>query len=502
MPSNLKSIKHFVVLMMENHSFDHLLGYSGISGTDSITGLPRTVDGLIEGQLYSQDFYDQANATRSTLALPISKNAPFVMPHDPGHEFTDVRNQMWGPFGGPDTQENIGFVYAYSKSVGLSLEEAKGIMSAFTPDQLPVITTLAKEFAVFDRWFSPLPGPTWPNRFFVHAATSGGLVASPDPSNFKGDVTTNYDRACLEGFDFNGGTIYQALEAQKYGWRVYHGDHLPQVSVIRGMMPRLLCADGFSHLDDFAKDVAAGDLPEYTFIEPNYGNTTNFTGGNSQHPVGDIRDGERLIKLIYETLRKSSMWPETALVIMYDEHGGFFDHVRPDQGLPTGDDTQLNGDPFTFGFDQLGIRVPVIVASPLIPRGMIDHQTRDHTSLLATIEGRFGLSNLTKRDRHAPSFDVLFSLAAPRSDCPMTLPVPPDAPDAAAPQPQVPRGDEPLDSVSKSFIHVAQAAEIALDPSRKPEIVARGKAITTKAQASKYIADVEKQVKAKRLSCQ
>lgn len=485
MPNALSLVDHFVVLMLENHSFDQMLGYSGIPG----------IEGLVEGRLYNQ-VIDTAG---TMVAMPVSKNAPFTMAHDPGHEFLDVRNQLWGPLGGPETPENIGFVYAYSKSVGIPIEEAKTIMSAFTPDRLPVLTTLAKEFAAFDHWFSSMPGPTWPNRFFVHAATSGGLVASPDPTKIAGDIAVKYDRACIDGFDFRGGTIYQALERAKKGWRIYHGDHLPQVSVLRGMMPRLLASAGFKHMDDFARDVAAGDLPEYTFIEPNYGNTQNFTGGNSQHPVGDIRDGELLIKTVYETIRNSKLWPKTALVILYDEHGGFFDHVKPPATVPTGDDDIFNGSPLYSDFQQLGIRVPAVVVSPLVARGTVDKEIRDHTSLIATVGERFQLDRLTKRDKAARTFEGVFALGSPRQDAPQTLPAPPAIP-AGVSQPKAtpPAVDAPLDGVAKSFLHLAKALDLKLDPSRKNEVEARIKGITTKAQASAYIAEVEAKVKAAR----
>jgi phospholipase C len=488
MSNFLGLVDHFVVLMLENHSFDQMLGYSGIPG----------IDGLVDGQLYNQ----VVDTAGTMVGMPVRKDAPFVMAHDPGHEFMDVRNQLWGPQGGPDTMENVGFVYSYAKSVGISIEEAKVIMSAFTPDRLPVLTTLAKEFAVFDQWFSSMPGPTWPNRFFIHAATSGGLIASPDPTKIVDDFSVKYDRACIDGFDFRGGTIYEALERQKKKWRIYHGDHMPQVSVLRGMIPRLLCSDGFRQMEEFARDVESGDLPEYTFIEPNYGNTQNFTGGNSQHPVGDIRDGERLIKSVYEALRGSKLWPKAALVVLYDEHGGFFDHVKPPATVPTGDDDIFNGSPVHSEFQQLGIRVPVVVASPLIARGVIDHTMRDHASLIATVGERFGLDRLTKRDKNAKTFENLFSLPTPRQDTPTKLPEPPI--DAAQPPSASPAPADvgaPLDSAAKSFLHLAKAIDLKLAPTRAAEIEARVKAIKTKAQASAYIAEVEDRVKEERARC-
>ena len=476
MLNSLNQVDHFVVLMLENHSFDQMLGHSGIAG----------IDGLVEGRLYNQ----VVDTAGTLVGMPVRKDAPFSMTHDPGHEFMDVRNQLWGPQVDLGSTENVGFVYSYAKSADISIEEAKIIMSAFTPERLPVLTTLAKEFAVFDRWFSSMPGPTWPNRFFVHAATSGGLIASPDPTKIAGEFEISYERACVDGFDFRGGTIYDALQRQKKKWRIYHGDHWPQTSILRGMIPRLLSCDGFREMTDFAADVASGDLPDYTFIEPNYGNTQNFTGGNSQHPVGDIREGERLIKSVYEAIRASKLWPKTALVILYDEHGGFFDHVQPPVTVPTGNDDIFNGSPVEFEFQQLGMRVPAVVISPLIPRGVVDHTTRDHAALIATVGERFGLDRLTKRDKNALSFETVFSLSSPREDTPTMLPEPPvDASQPTSPPPQA--ADGPVDSMVKSALHLARAIDIKLDGSRTAMIDERLKAITTKAQASAYISEVE-----------
>jgi phospholipase C len=423
------------------------------------------------------------------------------MAHDPGHEFMNVRDQLWGPMGvdDPYPDQNVGFVYSYAKSVGISFQDAKRVMTAFTSDRLPVLNALARGFAVCDMWFSSLPGPTWPNRFFVHAATSGGLISSPDPTNLRGDLTKNYDWATIKGFDFPGGTIYEQLESPMRRWRIYHGDRLPQVAALQWMLPKLVIGDGFSDFSDFAQDVASGDLPAYTFIEPNYGNMRDFTRGNSQHPVGDVRDGERLIKTVYQALRSSPLWKTTALVIMSDEHGGFYDHIVPADAAPTGYDNQFNGDPVQFDFDKYGIRVPVVIVSPYTPAGLIDHTTYDHTSLLKTVENRFDLDHLTKRDKVANDFGHLFSLSQPREDM-VTVSDPSTDPPATllltkAVAPALP--DKAIPSAG-SFAHLAMMAEMHMNPEQTPTIKARIKSIGSEAEAAKYITEVQEKVEARR----
>ena len=483
---SLDKIDHFVVLMLENRSFDHMLGYSAIQGTDAISGKPTAINGLTPGTTVKQVSLD------GSVMLPITPDADFVMAHDPAHEFLNVRDQLWGPQGA-DPAGNVGFVYAYSKALGIPFDEAKRVLTVFTPDRLPVLNALAREFAVCDMWFSSIPGPTWPNRFFVHAATSGGLIASPDPTDVGGLLSDKYDRACIEGFSFRSGHLFQALEAAKRKWRVYHGDRLPQVAVLEGMVPRLIAGDGFRSFNTFCADAAASDLPDYVFIEPNYGNTQNFTGGNSQHSVGDARDGEILIKTVFEAVRSSPLWGSTALIILYDEHGGFFDHIVPGAVKATGDDSMFNGDPDTFDFKTLGFRVPAIVISPLIPKGIIDHTIYDHTSLVATVEDKFIHSHLTERDKAANTLAHLFTLDAPRADALLTAPV------AATPPPVAAREmGAPPDSSGASFTHLAMAVDIALNPEQKAAIQNRVRNLKTKADASQYISEIHNKLLLKR----
>jgi phospholipase C len=186
----------------------------------------------------------------------------------------------------------------------------------------------------------------------------------------------------------------------------------------------------FRGLDSFAQDVSQPNFgPGYVFIEPNYGQVLlpggDFRCGTSQHPLDDVTRGEKLIKDTYEAIRGSPHWGESLLILTYDEHGGFYDHVAPPAAVAPGDAiTDPANNRHNFDFRQLGVRIPAVIVSPLIPRNLVDHTVYDHASVLATVEELFGLPPLTERDRKAATFSHLLSLGAARGDAPATLPNP------------------------------------------------------------------------------
>ena len=415
--------------MLENRSFDHMLGWSGITGTDANTGLPTSVDGLTGAE---------SNPLPGGGSVPISRGAPYAVTVDPPHGFGDVLEQLGGagaryPRGGPyPAVVNSGFASRFASSFPADLT-ANGCapMKAFTPDQVPVLTELAREFAVCDRWFSALPGPTWPNRFFAHAASSAGLDDSPTAGRSLTDIAF--------GFRFANGTIYDRLEQTGRSWYIVEGDAFPQALVLHGMLERVV--DRFVSFDALKSRLGQpGYDAAFTFIEPDYGHVLgdgrNFMCGNSQHPLDDVTRGEALIKDVYETLRASQYWDTSLLLITYDEHGGFYDHVPPPPAVQPGDTwldpaVNVNG----FAFDQLGVRVPAVVVSPLVPRGVVDHTQYDHSSISASVRDIFGTAPLTARDAAANPFSRLASLSTPRADTPSILGAPADSgiPDCESP---------------------------------------------------------------------
>jgi phospholipase C len=287
-----------------------------------------------------------------------------------------------------------------------------------------VLTALTREFCVCDRWFSSMPGPTWPNRFFMHAASSAGLDDSPSALR---DLT-----AVLDGYSFSGGTLYDRLKASGRSWYIVEGDAFPQAMAIHGMIEHALEGRFLTH-DELIERLQLGDLDaSYVFIEPAYGHIlgdgSNFKCGNSQHPLDDVTRGEALLKRVYEALRNSSLWDTSVLLITYDEHGGFYDHVAPPAAPAPGDswlDPGNNTHGFTF--EQLGVRVATLVVSPWVDRGVIDHRVHDHAAISATVDQLFGTGRMTLRDRSDEGLAGLFTRASPRNDAPAVLPSPADS---------------------------------------------------------------------------
>jgi phospholipase C len=504
-------IKHVFVLMLENRSFDHMLGFARLSGTDARTGLPTDADDLRAGTASNTD---PANpivpATPADFAISTADK-------DPPHEFLHTLEQLAGagaPFPDPATNgyppvDNSGFVSAY-RAAGAPVP-AK-VMNCFAPDQLPILTTLAREFAVCDHWYSSLPGPTWPNRFFAHAASSGGLDDSP--SGFEVATST-----LIDGYRFWNGTIFDRLEAACIDWEVFEGDEFPVTFALSGMNLYAL-AGHFTDFEDFRDRIGQPDYaPGYAFIEPNYGNilpttTEDFTCGNSQHPLDDVARGERLIKDVYEALRSSPHWETSVLIVTYDEHGGFYDHRPPPQAVVPGDPiSDPDNDHHHFDFRQLGVRVPAVVISPFVRRGTIDHTQYDHSSITATVERVFGLASLTARDAAAADVLHLLQLPAARTDAPVTLPDAADSgfvctsdPQAAmatpAPELRLAMEARPVPSTLRGFLHVAFRRRLESipweDKAAREALVARFLTIRNEYQARAFIHDTRLLIRARR----
>jgi phospholipase C len=369
------------------------------------------------------------------------------------------------------------------------------------------MTTLAKEFAVCDRWFSSMPGPTWPNRFFVHAATAGGLDHSPS-------LPKELMSMAGDAYSFANGTIYDLLDTAKLDWVIYMGDEFPQALHMKGMVENL-ARGRLRPFSLFGKELMTGEFSKsYVFIEPNWHPFTHFKGGNSQHPVDDVTRGELLIKEVYEAIRGSPIWEESLLVITYDEHGGFYDHVTPPTTVDPGDKATS---PFNnrngFNFEQLGVRVPAVVVSPYVRRGVIDHRIYDHSSVPATLEARFGLTNLTQRDKQAARLDSLLTLRDPRTDAPHALPPPAasgvrfDAEseflsklesDVASRLAELGlRARRPVDPALAGFVHVALLRKLSMSASsEKDDVLAEAREVQSDEEAMLYLHRVRRMIPA------
>jgi len=475
-------ITNVFVLMLENRSFDHMLGFSALTGTDAATGQGTRVNGLTT----------QSNSYAG-LQYPVDDRASDPMPVDPAHEFVDAVTQLCGadatyPLGGPYPNiDNSGFVAAYAYSPSSDEGNAPGdygrIMSCQAPNNLPYLNQLASAFAVCDNWFASIPGPTIPNRFFALAASSAGLDHSPTTAEL---LTWEG----LDGFEFPNGTLFDRL-TKADDWRIYSDGPTALSSAIRGIHP-----DDVKDFANFATDIRATSyLPRFTWIEPDYGDIFlgTYKGGTSQHPLDGVAGGENLIKETYEALCASPIWPNSVLIITWDEHGGFYDHVAPPPARPPADTTPGSKfNQYHFPFDRYGVRVPAIVISPYVPAGTIDHRTYDHSSIPRTVAAAFGLPPLTDRDQAANSVLPLLSLAGMRTDCPAQLISAPRSPAAtAAIAAAPPAADGPLSGNTASFLHVAMRQDLALSPpAQKHAILTRVQAIRTRAEAKQYFDEV------------
>lgn len=328
-------VEHVVVLMMENACFDRMLGCMaplrpGLEGVDPARP-QRNPDG--RGGWVVQ---------RQTTLRKLERDPRHYLPNGLA-QYANGTNQ--------------GFVTDFINThPRCTADEQSEIMAWYPHGFLPALHMLAEQFVVCDHWFSSLPGPTWINRLFAHSGSSLGQVNEPG-GLFNSALHI-----------YNERTLYDELSDNKVSWRIYFGD-VPQSIV---MTHQLLHLDHYRHFSHFDADVAKGDLPAYTFIEPTYFGPHK----NDQHPPDDIMLGDELIAQVYNTLcANPALFAKTLLIVLYDEHGGFHDHVVPPPTVPPDDHTAQ------FGFDLLGFRVPAVLVSPLLDPGL-NATVLDHTSLL------------------------------------------------------------------------------------------------------------------------
>ncbi|MBW4023040.1 MAG: hypothetical protein HIU92_07835 [Proteobacteria bacterium] len=405
MPSNSDdspAIEHVVVLMLENRSFDTMLGwlYPGREDFDGLTGQEANPWHRPSGEVTVKAWND-AGLSRSRASGPDP---------DPGELFHDMEEQFFGATGmTPDGQGTgapamSGFVDNYMRQPrgpDDSVPEPPTIMHCFSPVQVPVLSELARSFGVSDRWFASAPCQTWPNRFFAHTGTAGGWVNNDPPH-----------------FPYRMPSLFRRMMERDQDWAVYFHD-LPNTALLADIWTRLASTNFRLFEKEFADDVREGLLPSYSFIEPRYF-VSRFRDKvpNDQHPPTNLIHGEQLIADVYNALRAGPNWTRTLLIITYDEHGGTFDHVSPPAATPPGPPYQ---DGFTF--NRFGARVPAVIVSPLIPPGSIirppppeaqadvegeetspEGTPFDHTSIIKTVQELFDLGPpLTARVAAAPS---------------------------------------------------------------------------------------------------
>ncbi|CAN6691748.1 unnamed protein product [Malus baccata var. baccata] len=387
-PVHANPIKNIVVLVMENRSFDHMLGWM-----KKINPEINGVDGSESNPLSTTD----PNSKRFFF-----KNESLYVDPDPGHSFQAIREQIFGSDNtAADPPPMNGFAQqAYSMDNTTPMSQ--DVMNGFDPDMVAVYKTLVSEFAVFDRWFASLPTSTQPNRLYVHSGTSAG-------------ATSNIPALLAKGYPQR--TIFQNLEDAGISFGIYY-QNIPSTLFYRNLRK--------------LKHANEGKLPGYTVIEQRYFDIKSAPA-NDDHPSHDVYHGQMFVKEEYETLRASPQWNDTLFIITYDEHGGFYDHVpTPVRGVPS-PDRIVGPEPFFFQFDRLGVRVPTIMVSPWIEKGTVVHGPNgspfltsefEHSSIPATVKKIFNLTApfLTKRDEWAGTFEgIVQTRTEPRTDCPVAI---------------------------------------------------------------------------------
>ncbi len=411
MPNKLPSVNHIVVLMLENRSFDHMLGFL-YANSNNVSPAGQPFAGLTGAE---SNPGANNKPVKVFKLLPSTPNAYFMPGADPGEGYSATNSQLFGTTTAPapPTATNHGFVSDFIYTLGWESKEgrsiipgtvANDIMGIFTPELLPVLSGLARGYAVCDQWFGSVPTETLPNRAFALAATSQGHMSDSTKS-------------------FTSPTIFGQLSAKNIDWAIY-GYASPPLTQQTYSDVKASPETHFGLFTDFKAAAAAGTLKPFTFLEPSWG-----AAGNSQHPNYNVALGEQLIHDVYYALRNGPGWNQTLLIVTYDEHGGCYDHVPPPTTATPPDNTA--GDD-GFDFKRFGPRVPTVLISPLIAHGTVFRGAAgttplDHTSILKTVETRWGLHPLTKRDAAAIDVGNVLTLATPRTDDPLAGVVVPHA---------------------------------------------------------------------------
>lgn len=415
-------VRHVIVLALENRSFDHMLGACQAVKPE-IEGIPP--GGPARTNQFSGQSYQQ------------SPGAARVLVSDPRHETPHVLIQLKSDTAG---NPNSGFVEDYATAYPMLNPTDRGeVMRYHALGALPALHALAESFMVCDHWFASVPGPTWTNRLFLMSGTSLGRVNMP---NGLMDLNVHW---------YDQPTIFDRLNARSRRWVVYHGDTPLSLLLTHQWEPQNLCH--YKPMSRFfidAADPQEGHFPDFVFIEPAYMDPH----ANDDHPSHDILAGEALIASVYNALRANeTLWSSSLLIILFDEHGGFYDHVSPPTALPP----DRHQEEYTF--DRLGLRVPALLISPHVANGVFSQQL-DHTSLLKYLIDKWQLGPLGERAAAANTFaDIVQGTG--RTDTPPMISAVPALLAPVAPPPLQPLNDHQSALVALSHALETMAQEDA-----------------------------------------
>jgi phospholipase C len=435
-PGRANALDHVVLVLFENRSFDNLLGhlyrpgevpsFEGVIGKNLSNPIPEWAEYGAEGSVVPYDVATGMDSPNPDAGEEYQHtNTQLFNQLDEANRFKDA-TEMVAPFNVPvagRAPTMDGFVTDYINFFTVEMgrqptyDEYKQIMTGYTPGQVPVISGLARGFGVFDHWFCEVPSQTMTNRSFWTAATSSGFVVNRPMSNFM-----RHNRA---------ETIFDRLERHGKTWKVYvlEPDPVSFTGVIHMARLRERFATNFVPFAEFERDAAAGNLPDFSLIEPNL-----LAGHSDYHPAfgrallpgfevpidppSSILAGEAFLARIYGAVREAPTTTgsnvfNTTLFIGWDEPGGTYDHVPPGP-VPPPDPASVHGE-LGFRFDRSGYRVPAIIVSPWVASGSVLTDEYRHTSLIATLRAVWDLGGpLTARDGAARTFQHVLDLDTPR----------------------------------------------------------------------------------------
>ncbi|HSR56655.1 MAG TPA: alkaline phosphatase family protein [Candidatus Binataceae bacterium] len=410
MSFDLGLLDTIVILMMENRSFDHMLGYLSLPGYGDGYKSQKTIRGLKDDPAWLNSV---ANDWKGTLYKPRPVERSQIA--DPPHERKNIELQM----GGPDA-EGMFPLNGFADSA-----DEPGVMYYQVPGQIPLLDFFARNYRVCDHWFSCVPASTQPNR----------LMAMAGYTLIDGNVTIlPYHRL-----------VYEWLSDQAVSWRVYHQDLVPFFAMMPRWLPEIAAGDKFRSFKRFAADFLLepdATFPEVIFVEPIYNDAPgNHGAGTDDHSISSVYGGQKLMHDVYTAMLNSRRWRHSALIITYDEHGGFFDHEQP---IPL--ETAVFDDRY-LAFQTSGIRVPGLIVSPFVSAGTVFQGDLDHTSILKLLGDKFGKGSYSREvdRRNVQSLAAAFNRPSPRTDdldppdpsptppLPATLPTPVAAPSTIRP---------------------------------------------------------------------
>jgi phospholipase C len=373
----LAAVEHIVVVMLENRSFDHMLGY--LSLPEALGGRDRSdVDGL-RGAAVDVNSFDGRDFPIEHLEMTSLAGEAA----DPDHSGRSVDEQLAG--GGQ------GFVSSFARTSAARAAQLNVpppdpglVMGYYDADDLPVYDHLASSYCVIDRWFSSVPGATWPNRLYAVAGEAEGSRDDRSPPLYSlVSLPRHLDEHGIDWrwYSYDPGSL-RAIDPR---YRLEHHHRFAYFDARKLSLGEraagALTEEGPSFLDD----VAAGELPAVSWIDPHFKDLRVLgPSSNDDHPPSDVIAGQELVLSIYRALACASTWPKTLLILTYDEHGGFYDHVPPPPAV--------DANP---GFRRLGVRVPALLVSPLVAAGSSSTALLgpdfhfDHTSIVKTILTRF-----------------------------------------------------------------------------------------------------------------